>query len=114
MGRKATKAAGYNPTVMVPEEAKNRMLEWLERQDNPHQGRIVGKILMWFLDQPESVKRAVLGKVEREMAGDYADLLELMAREIRAKSPPGEKAVLEPEEIASQRPPLKERRPTTA
>ena len=52
--------------------------------------------------------------MEREMAGDYADLLELMAREIRAKSPPGEKAVLEPEEIASQRPPLKERRPTTA
>ncbi len=63
MGRKVLKGGSYKPTVQISREAKDALTDWLEKNDRPEQGAIVGKIIKWFVRQPPAITDVVLGRI---------------------------------------------------
>lgn len=83
MGRKLVTGGDYRPSIAVPRDAKDTFSKWLEANDRPEQGAVVGKIMKWFVAQPAAVQQVVLARVPRGMEDAYADALEAIAREVR-------------------------------
>lgn len=82
MSRKAEKGGTERPTVAVARSSKDRLVEWLEKNDSPEQGRILGKLIDWFVDQPFEVRAVVLGQVPERLASAYAGALRTIADEV--------------------------------
>lgn len=85
MGRGLKKPKGYRPTVQVAEEVKSRLVDWLDRHDRPDQGATVGRVLAFWLDQPEPIQQIILGRVPAGMESAYATFLRHLADQLEDK-----------------------------
>lgn len=57
-------------------------MAWIDANDRPEQGIIVGKILDWFVSQPEEVQQVVLRRVPGSMKLAYANALRSLADQL--------------------------------
>jgi len=78
MPRKTQTGGTAKPNVPVSRETKDRFVQWLHTRKIAEQGRTINSIIEWFLDQPESIKRVVLGWTEN-MEEEYAAALRHLA-----------------------------------
>lgn len=67
-------------TVTIPPEPHKRLKEYAG--DRHKLQWLLGQVVSWFLQQPDTVKRVVLGDTGG-MEGEHAAALELMAQRLR-------------------------------
>jgi hypothetical protein len=79
MPRKVSKGETKNPTVQVPRESKDRLVDWLARDGYPEQGFVLGRLIDWFVAQEPEVQQIVLGRHTSRLAGAYATVLRQLA-----------------------------------
>lgn len=97
MGRKTlTNSETTRPTVPVAADIKRKLVQWIQANHSPQQQLVVEQILRWFLEQPDSVKTAILGWTDEDMRAAYAKVLRELAAKVEGKpetppdDPPGE------------------------
>ncbi len=86
MGRRVTTGGVYKPTVPIRRESKDELARWLERNNNPEMGLVVGKVVDWFVREPATVQHVVLGIVaDEDLSEAYATLLRRLADSLQEK-----------------------------
>lgn len=74
------------PQVVTTVEAKNSLMDWIERSPlKIQQGQVVAAIIAWFLKQKPFVQTAVLSRVDEGMEHAYATALRKLADEIEGE-----------------------------
>jgi hypothetical protein len=87
MGRKPVKGGEYRPGVAVKREAKDRLAQWCEENDE-EMSKTLTRLILWFVDAKPLVQ-AVARRVPLPMvAHAYAAALRQMADDLERVNPP--------------------------
>lgn len=82
MGQRATKPKGYQPTLQVTQEAKSRLVDWIESHGRPDMREIVGQAILFILNGPVVLQHVAFGLIPRDVAKNYADALRAAADQV--------------------------------
>jgi hypothetical protein len=84
-------ATRVTKNIALPDKAWQDFQKWCT-DSGRIQSEMVGRVLTWFLTQPEPIQRSIVDRIEAEMKAAYANTLRKIADDLEGAKPTGKGA----------------------